>query len=116
MRFRVSSVALLIFLISSLSFAQSGQQYSTSISATSTNTSVSFGFNATSIVLKNDGAASAFVNFSSPTATITNFELKVGETLSVSIDKDNNSGWTGFGIICAPATTATVRILALKNA
>ena len=87
-------------------------QYDTVLSASQTNTNVSFGFTATKVILINAGPNSVRLNFQSRTATTSNFELKIGETLSLSVDKDQETGWTGFGAICASGETASVRVMA----
>ena len=112
--FRKLVLGLLVSLLFTPLLLPQSQQYNTSVSATSTNTAVTFGFNATSLVLKNDGANSVFLDFSDTVAETTNFELKNGETLALSVERSEN-GWPGFGAICSAAETATVRVLAVRG-
>ena len=112
--FKKLILGILVFLLSPLLLSSQSQQYNTSISASQTNTAVTFGFNATSLVLKNDGTNSVFLDFSDTVAATTNFELKNGETLALSVERSEN-GWPGFGAICSAGQTATVRVLAVRG-
>jgi hypothetical protein len=121
MNHKRSSRKRLLFLLPILSLlltldlnSQVGQQYSTPVSATEANTAVTFGFSATSLAIKNDGPQSVFLDFTDTTAATTNFELKNGETVSLTVDR-SGSGWPGFGAICSAGQTATVRVLAIRN-
>jgi hypothetical protein len=114
MKRRILFGSLFILLLTIPLFSQQGQQYNTPISASDTNTAVNFGFNATQLVLRNDGPNSVFLNFTSTTATTSSFELKNGEALSLSVER-SSAGWGFLGAICSAGETATVRILAVKN-
>lgn len=94
-----------------------------SVSATQTNTAVTFtddtgsnAFSAASVWLKNDDATNeAYICFSGTVAAASagcGFELKAGESITVNFPSDE--GQTGIGVICASGETATVRYLAIR--
>ena len=80
------------------------------VSATDTNTNVDFGFRAAHLLLINDGANEAFVDFGGTVATNADFELKAGESLNLLV-----SPMEDIGIICSAGETATVRVLAMSQ-
>lgn len=76
-----------------------------------TNTAVTFGFGATSVLVVNDGATnSVFVTLATTVATITDQEIKAGESMSFSL----YSRAPGLGIITS-AGTSSVRIYAIEG-
>lgn len=83
-------------------------EFNTVVAASDTNTSVSFGFQANRIVIINDGTDEIFFTISSLTATLSNFELKASESITISPPSPTE----GMAIICNAAETATVRIIA----
>lgn len=80
------------------------------VAATSSNTALSFGFNATSVLFINDGTNDARVTVKSSTATTSKLRLKSGEHIEV-----RGAGMEGAGIICAGGETATVRVYAVED-
>jgi hypothetical protein len=82
-------------------------EYVTSVSATATNTQVLFGFNASTIVVANDGANTVYLTLASGTSTTSKFPIKNGESFNIRLD---SSPAKGLGLICASTETATVRV------
>lgn len=108
------SFCLALFLcLEQTSHGQGVLQYNTPVSVTDTNTTVSFGFAATNVVFKNDGANEVYLSFTATAATTASFELKAGESLAFSVER-SEVGLGRFDVICAAAETATLRVLALK--
>jgi hypothetical protein len=83
-------------------------EYYELVSASDENTAVSFGFTG-QVVVTNDGPNDVYVSLVGTTATTSDFQLKMGETLA---PEDPTSG---IGLICATAESATVRVLALQR-
>jgi len=80
------------------------------VSATDANTAISFGFKARDVLIINDGADEVFVTLGSTIATLTKFELKVGEAIGITLESPTE----GMGLICNSAETATVRVIAWR--
>jgi hypothetical protein len=83
-------------------------EFYTAASASQANTAVTFGFQGY-VLLINDGPNSVHVSLVGTVATVSDFTLKMGESLSPQ------DPTTGIGLICATAETATVRVLALER-
>lgn len=121
-RFLVSALSLLLLV--PLAEAEGKQFNSEGISATQTNTAVTFIASgdvnpmvATKVRVTNrsTSANKVYVNFASSVAVASTGGLRLnpGETVTISIDKDE-SGWTALGLICAAAETATVDVSAIR--
>jgi hypothetical protein len=90
-------------------------QYNTSVSSSQANTTVSFGFDPSYLLLINDGSSEVYVNFTGAAATSSSFEIKSGESLAMTSEAESD-GFIGsrIDVICATGETATVRVLALR--
>jgi hypothetical protein len=120
------AAAVLSLFIAPAHAANAVQQYSASVSATQTNSAVTFtdqsaaAFSAYTVTVVNDGGDDIYVNFSSTTATAgTNKEvqLKSGESYTANRIARDGTDWVGFsgiGVICATGKTATARVTALR--
>ena len=78
-------------------------QYATVYTSTTATGGVAFGFNASSVKLTNDGAATAWVTFNSTVATTDDFQLSSGESIHLS---QLGVGVYGVGIKSSAASTA----------
>jgi hypothetical protein len=108
---RVALVAAMI-LTNRLALAE-GQQYAASVAITSSNTSVTFGFTASQVLLINDGPNKVYVDFADTEADLSGFEVRPGESISVSATS-STPGRSGIGVVCAVGENSTVRVLALQ--
>ena len=105
-------VALLLLIVTAGAYAQfqGPRQFSQTVSATQTNTAISFGFLASWALVINDGPSTVYVNFGGTTATTSDFALLSGEFVGPNLANKSE----GLGLITAAATTASVRVLALQ--
>lgn len=86
------------------------QEQIQTVSATQTNTAVTFTVPPGILVLVNDGPNTVYVTLASTTATTSKFALKIGESLSLTFASDLQAAPTGAGFICTTGQTASVRV------
>lgn len=96
-----------------------GRQFAQTISVTSSGLAVSFGIQAGSFRIVNDGAGSLFIDFTSHTVVVAtssgaSFQLKSGENIGVSATIERNV-WVGFNCTVSSGGTAVARVLALAG-
>jgi hypothetical protein len=88
--------------------------YTATVSATQANTAVTFGCNAYSIRITDDGENEVFYEYKTRIATTSSVELHKSETETVTLTPAHGHiGWPGIGLICSSGETATVRVHAM---
>lgn len=103
-------LAGLLLLVAAVGIADAAISESvTTVAATAVNTTVTFGFEATTVIVINDGANEVFVTFSSGVATTASVRLNPGESLTW------NWRTTQVGVICSAGETASVRVWAWRQ-
>jgi hypothetical protein len=80
------------------------------VSATQTNSAVTFTTPPGILVLVNDGPNTVYITLASTTATTIKFALKNGESLSLTFASSLQAAPTGAGFICTAGQTASVRV------
>ena len=117
------TLAVLLAVLTAASVVGAAYQaYSTTVSATQTNSAVAFGFTAKQVLVINDGSNEVFIDLTDTTAVAdttdsTNVEIKAGSAISFAWDARTDptlDGWTGMGVICSSGETATVRVTATR--
>lgn len=121
-------IVLLVLGLAGVGLAANGRLYSSGaagISASQSNSVVTFtdnhsggdasAFNATKIVIVNDGPDPIFVDYVDTTASTADWQVKIGESLILSPPALTSQGVPGIGIICASGKTATVRVNATRD-
>jgi len=88
-------------------------EYFESVSATSTNSAVSFSFPARLLTITNAGPNRAYFSLVSTTGATSGPYLEPGEFQTFSVANPDNV-CTGLGIICDTGETATVRVMAWR--
>src|SRR5262245_28984610 len=93
-----------------------GSQSNTLVSATSTASTVTFGFNATYILVSNgDSTNEIFIDFTGATATTSSFRLEHNRWIAIpSVWSGVEPGRASISVVCSPAETAQVNVLALR--
>jgi hypothetical protein len=79
------------------------------VAVTATSQTVDFANPCSELLLINDGANEVYIDFAAQTATTSDFQLKVDESVAFRSVLD------GFAVVCAAAETATLRVLCLRG-
>jgi hypothetical protein len=116
MRHRTLSILLLLLaalavgLLASSSPAATVQEQYATLSATQTNTALTFATPPGILIIINDGPDAAYVTLASTTATVSKFLLRKNESLALPFISDTQAAPTGMGVICATGQTASIRV------
>jgi len=111
-RIALGAVTGLALVLAGLAVSQGAsvpRTFAQSVAVSDTATTLTFTFDATVVVVINDGPAAVFVDFAGP-ATTADFEVKSGE--SVSLGLLTRAGT--LSLVCAAGQTATVRVWAVQ--
>jgi hypothetical protein len=116
MRHRISLACLLLLAVLSVGLlaspapAATVQEQITTISATQTNSALTFAVPPGILIIINDGPDAAYVTVASTTATAAKFLLRKGESLAFPFISETQAAPTGMGVICATGQTASIRV------
>lgn len=115
MKTRIAVAVLLALALAAPIAHAVPQTYSTSFTATATNATKSFGFTATSVLVKNDGANEIFVKFNAA-ATAATTSIYIGPNTGRRFSFAASEGVSSVGVICSAAETAAVTVEAYGGA
>lgn len=115
MKTRIAVAVLLALALAAPIAHAVPQTYSTSFTATATNATKSFGFTATSVLVKNDGANEIFIKFNAA-ATAATTSIYIGPNTGRRFSFAASEGVSSVGVICSAAETAAVTVEAYGGA
>lgn len=102
-------IALVMILAVAGTAAGAPLLYSTAFEATATNATKAFGFTATTVIVKNNGANEAFVRFNGA-ATTTTTSIYIAPNTGRRFFFTQSEGVVSVGVICSGGETANVTI------
>ena len=113
-------ILLVAILLTAAGVALAGQPfYTTTVSATQTNTTVdlktNLGQDVHSLLVINDGANEIFINIQTGVATTADFRIEPTDAPYIFTSGGGEFALNTIGIICSSGETASVRLLALPS-
>lgn len=115
MKTRIAVAVLLALALAAPIAHAVPQTYSTSFTATATNATKSFGFTATSVLVKNNGANEIFVHFNGA-ATAATTSVYIGPNTGREFKFAASEGVVSVGVICSGGETALATVEAYGGA
>lgn len=111
-RIALGAVTGLALVLAGLAVSQGAsvpRTFAQSVAVSDTATTLTFGFDATLLVLVNDGPSTVYLEFG-PGATTSDFALRSGENATLGLLTRAGE----LSLICAAGQTATVRVWAVQ--